>query len=330
MSKKYSAVGGQAIIEGVMMKGKEDVAIAVRNPDGEITLKMEKPSKIEKSFLLKIPVLRGSVALIASMIVGVKALSYSAEFYAEMEEGYETKGFEKWIYDKLGDKAEDVMVAFSMVFALIMAFTLFGALPTVIINTLKNYVESQQVLSFLEGTLKILMFITYVLVISRMKDVSRVFEYHGAEHKVIHCLESGQDLTVENARKFTTLHPRCGTSFLIIVFVISIIIFSFISWSSILVRIALKIVLLPVVAGLSYEIIKIAGKSDSPIVKAISFPGLMMQKLTTKEPDDKQLEVALAAMIAVLSEEQKASKKIQNIKVLMDTGDSHDGEVEVN
>lgn len=325
MSKKYSAVGGQAIIEGVMMKAKDDIAIAVRKPDGQITLKKEKPSKIEKSFLLKIPVLRGSIALISSMIVGVKALSYSAEFYAEMEDGYEAKGFEKWLYDKLGDKAEDVMVAFSMVFALIMAFALFGALPTLIINTLKNYVASQQLLSFFEGSLKILMFITYVLVISRMKDVRRVFEYHGAEHKAIHCLESGQDLTVENAKKFTTLHPRCGTSFLIIVFVISIIIFSFISWSSILVRIALKVLLLPVVAGLSYEIIKIAGKSDSPIVKAISFPGLMMQKLTTKEPDDEQLEVALAAMIAVISEEEKASKKIEDINVLIDSEDAQVG-----
>jgi uncharacterized protein YqhQ len=305
MAKKYSAVGGQAIIEGVMMKGPNDVAIAVRKPDGEITIKMEKPSKIEKSFLLKIPVLRGSIALIASMIVGVKALSYSAEFYAEMEEGYEAKGFEKWIYDKLGDKAEDVMVAFSMVFALIMAFSLFGVLPTVIINMLKNFVENAKILSFFEGALKILMFITYILVISRMKDVRRVFEYHGAEHKVIHCLESGEELTVENARKFTTLHPRCGTSFLLIVFVISIIIFSFVSWSSLIVRIALKMILLPLVAGLSYEIIKWAGKSDSTLVKIISYPGLMMQKLTTKEPDDAQLEVALKAMMAVIEAKEE-------------------------
>lgn len=320
MGKKYSAVGGQALIEGVMMKGKEDVAIAVRKPDGDITLKMEKPSKIEKSFILKIPILRGSIALIASMIVGIKSLSYSAQFYAEMEEDYEPKGFEKFLYDKLGDKAEDVMVAFSMVFALVMAFALFGALPTLLINTTKNFVSNQQLLSFFEGSLKILMFIAYVLVISRMKDIRRVFEYHGAEHKVIHCLESGEDLTVENARKFTTLHPRCGTSFLIIVFVISIIIFSFISWSNLLVRIALKLILLPVVAGISYEIIKIAGKSDSAIVKAISYPGLMMQKLTTREPDDKQLEVALAAMVAVLNEEQKSSKHIEDIKVIIDRG----------
>lgn len=313
MGKKYSAVGGQALIEGVMMKGPDDIAIAVRKPDGEIIVKMEKPAKIEKSVLMKIPVLRGSVALVSSMIVGIKALSYSAEFFAEMEEGYEAKGFEKFIYDKLGDKAENVMVAFSMVFALIMAFTLFGALPTLLINTLKSVISNQQILSFLEGLVKILMFIGYVVIISQMRDVKRVFQYHGAEHKLIHCLESGKELTVENARSFTTLHPRCGTSFLLIVFVISIIIFSFISWSSIVMRIALKIILLPIVAGLSYEVIKIAGKSDSKIIKAISWPGLMMQKLTTKEPDDKQLEVALAAMKAVV--EKKVPESVEMLEV---------------
>lgn len=228
MGKKYSAVGGQALIEGIMMKGPESIAIAVRKQNGQIELKTEKPLKIEKTFLMKIPFVRGSIALISSMIVGIKALSYSAEFFAEAEEEYEAKGFEKWLYEKMGDKAETVLVVFSMVFALAMAFLLFGVIPSFLIGTLRNVVNSQVLLSAFEGIVKISMFLAYVIIISRMKDVKRVFEYHGAEHKTIHCLESGEELTVENARKFTTLHPRCGTSFLLIVFVISIIMFTFI------------------------------------------------------------------------------------------------------
>ena len=300
MRKKYSAVGGQALIEGIMMKGKEKIAIAVRKQDGEIELKTEEIPKIEKSILVKIPILRGSVALISSMIVGIKALSYSAEFYAEVDEDYEVKGIEKWLNDKFGDKADTVMVVFSMIFALIMAFLLFGMLPSFIIGFLRSTSLNPVILSLFEGIVKISMFLGYVAIISRMKDVRRVFEYHGAEHKTIHCLESGEELTVENVKKFTTLHPRCGTSFLLIVFIVSIIIFTFISWNNILIRVLLKAVLLPLVAGISYEIIRWSGKNEGVLVNIISYPGLMVQKLTTKEPDEKQIEVALVALKEVL------------------------------
>jgi uncharacterized protein YqhQ len=177
---------------------------------------------------------------------------------------------------------------------------LFGILPTLLVGLLKRFVEHQMILSAIEGVMKIVFFIIYIVGISKMEDIKRVFQYHGAEHKTIHCFESGQEVTVENARKFTTLHPRCGTSFIFFVLIISIIVFSFVSWNNLLIRIGLKLLLLPLIAGISYEVLKIAGKSDNAIVRAISKPGLMMQNLTTAEPDDQQLEVAIVAFKAVL------------------------------
>lgn len=300
MSKKYSAIGGQALIEGVMMRGKKTVAIAVRNQEGGIDVKVEHLKESKFAPLYKLPLFRGVFGLISSMVVGTKALAWSAEVYAEVDDSYEMSKFEKWLTEKMGDKAENIIVAISMVIALIMAFFLFGALPSLITNFLKSVTESRWILTTTEGVMKIAMFITYIYVISFMKDIRRVFEYHGAEHKAIHCLESGQELTVENVKKFTTLHPRCGTSFLIIVLAVSIVIFSFISWSNIWMRIALKLLFLPLIAGIAYEIIKWAGKNDNTAVKIISYPGLMMQKLTTKEPDDKEIEVALAALKKVI------------------------------
>lgn len=300
MSKKYSAIGGQALIEGVMMRGKKTVAIAVRNQDGGIDVKVEQLKESKFAPLYKLPLFRGVFGLISSMVVGTKALAWSAEVYAEVDDSYETSKFEKWLTEKMGDKAENIIVGVSMVIALFMAFFLFGALPSLITSFLKSVTESRWVLTTTEGVMKIAMFVTYIYVISFMKDIRRVFEYHGAEHKAIHCLESGQELTVENVKKFTTLHPRCGTSFLIIVLAVSIIIFSFISWSNIWMRIVLKLLFLPLIAGIAYEIIKWAGKNDNAAVNIISYPGLMMQKLTTKEPDDKEIEVALAALKKVI------------------------------
>lgn len=300
MSKKYSAIGGQALIEGVMMRGKKTVAIAVRKPDGTIDVKVEKLKEPRFAALYKLPLFRGVFGLISSMVVGTKALTWSAEAYSEMDDSYEMTKFEKWLTEKLGDRAENIMVAVSMVLALFMAFFLFGALPSLITNFLKSVTDSRLILTTAEGVMKITLFIAYIGVISFMKDIRRVFEYHGAEHKAIHCLESGKELTVENVKSFTTLHPRCGTSFLIIVLAVSIVIFSFISWSNIWARIALKIVFLPLIAGIAYEIIKWAGRNDNLAVNIISYPGLMMQKLTTKEPDERQIEVALAALNKVL------------------------------
>ena len=301
MKKNYTAIGGQALIEGVMMRGRRTIAIAVRKPDGEIDVKVEAlKSRPWMQKVGKIPVLRGFFGLISSMIVGVRALTYSAEVFSEADESYEPSKFDRWIMDKFGDKADNIIIAISMLFAFVMAFVLFAALPTLTARFLGGILESTVVMTVAEGLIKIGVFIAYLAIISQMRDIKRGFQYHGAEHKSISCLESGQPVDVEHARMFTTLHPRCGTSFLLIVLVVSIVVFSFISWSNLIMRIALKVVLLPVIAGISYEIIKWAGKSDSVLVRAIRYPGLMMQKLTTKEPDDRQLEVAIAALNKVL------------------------------
>ncbi|RKD22042.1 DUF1385 domain-containing protein [Caminicella sporogenes] len=303
---KKTSIGGQALIEGVMMKGPDEIAMAVRKSDGEIVVKTEPVGKIEKSKLVKIPIIRGVIALINSMVIGIKALTYSAEFFQESSKEEEESKFEKWLKNKFGDKAEDITMYMSVAMSLALAILIFMFIPTIVINFFKNKISNQIILSGLEGILKITMFIAYIVIISRMKEIQRVFQYHGAEHKVIHCYESGKDVTVENARIFSTLHPRCGTSFLLIVMITSILIFSFLGWKNVILRIIMKIILLPIVAGISYEIIRWAGRSDSKMVSIISYPGLMLQKLTTSEPDDKQLEVAIEAFKKVLPEDEDA------------------------
>jgi uncharacterized protein YqhQ len=276
------------------MRAKNKISIVVRKSDGEFVFQ-DKLIKNNET-ISKIPILRGMVALVGSMIVGVKALSFSAEYFAEEDDAYEMSNFDKWVYDKFGDKAENIIVAISMVMALVLAFLLFGLAPTYLSNLFKYFTNDRLVLSALEGIMKIVIFVTYLAFISHMKDIKRVFQYHGAEHKSIYTYESGKDLTVENAREFGRLHPRCGTNFLAIVLLTSIIIFSFLSWESVALRVMYKVMLLPLIAGFSYEIIKLAGKSDNVIFKIISYPGMMMQKITTSEPDDEQLEVALEAL----------------------------------
>lgn len=303
---KPKSVGGQALIEGVMMKGSDNLAMAVRKSDGEIVVKKEPVSKMEKSSLYKVPIIRGVIAFINSMILGVRAITYSAEIFEEIDSEEEKSKFEKWLEDKFGDKSDDIITYLSVALALAMSIVIFMFIPTFLINFLKNIFTNQIVLSGFEGILKIFMFIGYIILISRIKEIKRVFQYHGAEHKVIHCYESGKTLTVENAREFTTLHPRCGTSFLLIVMVLSIVLFSFLGWDSPVQRVTMKLMLMPLVAGISYEFIKLAGKSKSKIVCAISYPGLMMQKLTTNEPDDKQIEVAIVALKNILEEDEDA------------------------
>lgn len=300
MTEKIS-VGGQALIEGVMMRAKNKISIVVRKSNGEFVFqdKLIKNNEV----ISKIPILRGIVALIGSMIVGIKALSFSAEYFAEENDDYEMGKFDKWVYDKFGDNAENIIVGISMVMALILAFLLFGLAPTFLSNLFKRYTSDRMILSALEGIMKIVIFVTYLASISRMKDIKRVFQYHGAEHKSIYTYESGKDLTVENAREFSRLHPRCGTNFVTIVLITSIIIFSFLSWDSLILRVLYKLILLPLVAGFSYEIIKLAGKSNNVIFKFISYPGMMMQKITTSEPNDSQLEVALEALKRALDNE---------------------------
>ncbi|QZY55504.1 DUF1385 domain-containing protein [Crassaminicella profunda] len=301
-----TSIGGQAVIEGVMMRGPKDIAIAVRKQDQEIVVKKEEVKGMAKSALTKVPIIRGVIALLDAMVLGVKSLTYSAEFFEE-EDGTEEKGkFEIWVENTFGDKAGDILIYFSVFTALAFGILLFIISPTVAMNFLKEKISSPWMLNLIEGVFRILLFIGYVSLISRMKDIKRVFQYHGAEHKTIHCYESNLPLTVENARQFPTLHPRCGTSFLVFVMVVSLLLFSMVGWPNPVMRVLSRLLLMPIVAGISYEIIKWAGKSQSKMVRYISYPGLLFQKLTTREPDDSQLEVAIEAMKNVLTDDKEA------------------------
>lgn len=306
---RRTSIGGQALIEGVMMRGPKEVAIVVRRPDQQLTVKKEKVEGIVSKYKLdKIPLLRGAIALIDSMVLGIRSLTYSAEMAEEELEEEEPDKLGRFMEKIFKDKANDVFLYFSVAVALMVSILVFFIVPTFVTSILRRYTERNIILNLSEGLLRMVMFLIYIVIISRMQDIQRVFQYHGAEHKSIYCYEHGEELTVENARKYTTLHPRCGTSFLFIVMFVSIIMFSMIGWPNPWVRVVTRLALLPVVAGISYEIIKIAGRSNSPIIKMINYPGLMLQKLTTLEPDDSQLEVALEALKNVLVENEEDSR----------------------
>lgn len=299
MAKKTS-IGGQAVIEGVMMRGPEKIAIAIRKPDGEIEVDVRNNLPLTKrSKMLSIPVIRGSAALIDSLGTGIKSLTYSASFFEEEEE--ESK-FDKFLRKRLGDKAENVIMGFSLALSFIIAIAIFVGIPTYSANLIDRITQNSILKNLFEGIIRLVIFLAYIYLISKMKDIQRVFEYHGAEHKSIFCYEAGEELTPENAMKYKRFHPRCGTNFLLIVMFISILLFSFLGWPGVIMRIVSRIVFLPVVAGLSYELIKWLGRSDSRFAKVLAFPGLMLQRLTTREPDEKQLEVAIAALKAVIPE----------------------------
>ncbi len=297
-----TSVGGQAVMEGVMMRGPKEIAIAVRKPDGNIVVDKKPVQSLAMKYkFLKTPVLRGILAFFESMIVGVKSLMFSAEFFeVEVEEEEQPSKFDKFLERVLGDKIEEVMIYISVIISLFLGVGLFMLLPTVLVGFIKQLVQNRLIATIAEGVLRIGIFLTYITLVSRMKDIQRVFEYHGAEHKTIFCYENGEELTVENVKKYGRLHPRCGTNFLLIVMVVSILLFSFISWQSIWMRLAIRLLLLPLVAGISYEIIKYAGRSQSVIARVISIPGMALQKLTTREPDDSQIEVAIEALKNVL------------------------------
>lgn len=312
MSEKkehITSIGGSAVMEGVMMKGPKEIATAVRKSDGEIVLdKKPVSSLVTKYHVNKIPVIRGVFAFFDSMICSIKALMWSAELFdVEGEESSESK-FDKWLERKFGDKVKDIVIYFSLFVSLIFSVGLFFVLPNLVTGLLANFVESNVLKTIIEGAIRIAIFLGYVLIVSQMNDIKRVFQYHGAEHKTIFCYEAGLELTPENARKMSRLHPRCGTSFLVFVMIISVILFSFISWENAWIRLGLRLALLPVVAGLSYEIIRWAGKSKSRIVCILSKPGMWLQNITTREPDDSQLEVAIAAMQAVLTDNKEDDK----------------------
>ncbi len=297
--KKKTNIGGQALIEGVMMKGPHKMATAVRKPDGEIALKTSELSTKFKNRLFKLPLIRGSFMLIESMISGVKELMFSASFY---EDSIEEDAIDRFLKRVFKDKADTAIIYVSLVLALVFSVGLFIVGPSLLTNLLKHFTDSSIILNLVEGVIRVGLFILYTVLISKLDDIKRVFMYHGAEHKTIYCYENAEELTVENVRKYSTLHPRCGTSFIVNVLIISIIVFSFFGWPNPVLRVATRILMLPVIAGISYEINRFIGRCETQNIftKIISYPGFLIQKITTSEPDDSMIEVAIAAMKEVI------------------------------
>lgn len=294
---KSSNIGGQAVLEGIMMKHNEQYAVAVRKPDGEISVKKEKYHSIVKwKVLTTTPFIRGVFNFIDSMVIGIKTLTYSASFYEEEEEKEEVLTEEAV---KKKEKKEKLLMGATVAFSVVAAVAIFMVLPYFLTSFLKGLIPSYQVRTVIEGLVRIGIFVLYVLLISRMEDIQRTFMYHGAEHKCINCIEHGLPLTVENVRKSSRQHKRCGTSFLFLVLAISIVLLLLIRVDSAVMRVVVRILLLPVIAGISYEVLKLAGRSDNILINLISSPGLAIQKLTTKEPDDDMIEVAIRAVEAV-------------------------------
>lgn len=296
--QRYSGIGGQAVLEGIMMKNKEQYAVAVRKPNGEIEVEVEHYyGIIHGSKLLDIPFVRGIFQFIDSLILGMRSLNFSASFY-EDEEAKETAA-DKAFNKIFKDKAEKVFNGIVMLFSLAIAIGIFMVLPYFITSLFEEYIRSASFMAILEGVLRILIFVGYVLAISLMKDIRRVYMYHGAEHKCINCVEKGAPLTVKEVMRCSKQHRRCGTSFLLFVMFVSVILFFFIRVENPVYRVLIRIALIPVIAGISYEIIRLAGKSNNILVRMISAPGMWLQRLTTREPDESMVEVAIAAVEAV-------------------------------
>lgn len=292
-------IGGQAVIEGVMMKNMDRYAVSVRKPNGKIETKVEEcVSFAEKHPLFQLPVFRGMANFLESMVIGMKTLNYSASFYEDEEEQTESRT-EQLLEKILGEKAEKIIMGIVLVFSLAISIGLFMILPYIASEALGKLIRNEYVILFMEGIIRIAIFLGYIVLISRMEDIKRVFMYHGAEHKTINCLEAGVPLTPENVDSFSRLHKRCGTSFIFIVMIISMVFFFFIRVDTIWLRIVLRLLFLPLVAGVSYEFIRLAGSSDHPLVQIFSKPGLTLQKLTTKEPDHSMIEVAIASVEGV-------------------------------
>ena len=296
---KYSGIGGQAVIEGIMMKNKDQYATAVRRPDGEIEVKKDTyVSMTEKVPFFALPFIRGVFSFADSMILGMRTLSFSASFF-EDDEDSEPGRLELWLDKVFGEQVEKVLMAFVMVFSVVMAIGIFMVLPLLIANLFRRVIHSETVMAFLEGVIRIAIFVAYIKLISRMEDIRRTFMYHGAEHKCINCIEHGKTLTVDHVRESSKQHKRCGTSFLIIVMLISILFFMVVRVDDVWLRILSRIILVPVIAGVSYEFLRLAGRSDNALVNFLSKPGMWMQNLTTSEPDDSMIEVAIEAVEAV-------------------------------
>ena len=292
-------IGGQAVIEGVMMKNMDRYAVSVRKPNGKIETKVEEcVSFAEKHPLFQLPIFRGMVNFLESMVIGMKTLNYSASFYEDEEEQTESRT-EQFLEKFLGEKAEKIIMGIVLVFSLAISIGLFMILPYIASEALGKLIQNEYAVLLMEGIIRIAIFLGYIVLISQMEDIKRVFMYHGAEHKTINCLEAGVELTPENVDNFSKLHKRCGTSFIFIVMIISMVFFFFIRVDTIWLRIVLRLLFLPLVAGVSYEFIRLAGSSDHPLVQIFSKPGLALQRLTTKEPDHSMIEVAIASVEGV-------------------------------
>ena len=291
-----TSIGGQAVIEGVMMRGPHKIATAVRKPDGEIIIDEKENKSLGK--IAKVPIIRGVIAFISSMVIGVKSLMFSAKFYDVEDENKKEKKKET------KESMSDWMIYGSVILAICMSVGLFIVLPNVISNIFVPNKEANPVIyNLVESIVKIAIFLGYLFAVSLMKDIQRTFEYHGAEHKTIFCYENGEELIPENVKKYSRFHPRCGTSFLLFVVIISIIVFSLVGvYKNPFINLGLRLLLLPLVAGISYEIIKFAGRSTSKYITWLNAPGKWLQRLTTREPDEKQIEVAIAALKAVIPE----------------------------
>jgi uncharacterized protein YqhQ len=294
---KKGMIGGQAVLEGVMMKAPKKLAMAVRKEDQTIvTWEQSYVSWKKRAKAYDWPIIRGVVTFLESLVVGIKVLMQSAKMYdEEAAEAYGPSKFDRKVAEKTGSSAENVTIFFSLLLSLALAVGLFTVLPAVITSLLRDLVRSGVLLSLIEGVIRLIIFFGYIIAISLLKDIRRVFQYHGAEHKTINCYEAGKELTVANAQSFGTLNPRCGTAFLLVVMVVSILVFSLLGWENIVLRILCKILLLPLVAGISFEMIRWAGRTESGVAKVLIWPGMMLQKLTTREPDDGQVEVAIRA-----------------------------------
>ena len=295
---RYSGIGGQAVLEGVMMKNKEKYAVAVRKPDGEIEEEVETYQGLAHGSKFKeLPFIRGIFNFLDSLILGTRALNYSASFYEE-EEGKETK-FDKAMDKMSGGNGEKLLSGIVTVISIMLAVGIFIVLPYFISSLFDSFIRNRSLMAIIEGVIRIALFLLYVWGISAMKDIRRLYQYHGAEHKCINCIEKGRPLTVHNVMRSSRLHKRCGTSFIFFVMLVSIVLFFFIQVDNVAEKVILRILLMPVVAGISYEIIRLAGRTDNVFIKILSAPGMWIQRMTTREPDESMAEVAIASVEAV-------------------------------
>jgi len=322
-------IGGQAVLEGVMMKAPGRMAIAVRKSSGEIVVNSHPLKSIKDRLpILKLPVLRGIIAFGEALSLGVKSITDSAKLFdEEVFNEQKPSGFEKFLSEKTGKSTDDVIIMLTVGLAIVFSILLFIVLPTFVVGFLKTLGFDGVLLNVIEGIFRLMIFVGYVVAISRLKDIQRVFQYHGAEHKTIHCHENDEAVNVANAKKYSTLHPRCGTAFLLVVMVISIAAFSMFEWGNVFMRVLVRLMFLPIIAGISYELIRWAGRSESPILKIVMFPGLMLQKLTTREPDDLQLEVAVRAFLAVSTQEAFNEQGVVACNTCQGEKDAREGKV---